>query len=179
MSVFTNNLSSAVDEAEAYTKATLEMLGERDPIMVLEAMPEEMEAAVAGLSDEQLRRAEAPGKWSILAVVGHMTDSELVWSNRLRFIAASDKPQIIGYDQDAWADKLGYNDMKLNDLLTLFSVVRAANLRLIAGLSDEDRKRAGVHTERGEESIAHLINMYAGHDLVHLAQITRIKKGLS
>jgi len=32
-----------------------------------------------------------------------------------------------------------------------------------------------VHAERGEESVAHMMRMYAGHDLLHLAQINRIR----
>jgi hypothetical protein len=36
-----------------------------------------------------------------------------------------------------------------------------------------------VHSERGEETVAHLIRLYAGHDLLHLRQIERIKKTLA
>jgi hypothetical protein len=39
-------------------------------------------------------------------------------------------------------------------------------------MSDFDR--VGVHAERGEESVRHLMWLYAGHDLVHLAQARRI-----
>ena len=38
-----------------------------------------------------------------------------------------------------------------------------------------DMQRVGVHSERGEESVAHMIKMYAGHDLLHLAQLERIR----
>jgi hypothetical protein len=31
-----------------------------------------------------------------------------------------------------------------------------------------------MHAERGRESIQHLMRMYAGHDLNHLAQIERL-----
>jgi hypothetical protein len=36
-----------------------------------------------------------------------------------------------------------------------------------------------VHAERGEESIEHLIRLYAGHDLLHLRQIERIRAAVS
>jgi len=32
-----------------------------------------------------------------------------------------------------------------------------------------------VHSERGEESIEYLLRLYAGHDLLHLRQIDRIR----
>jgi len=34
--------------------------------------------------------------------------------------------------------------------------------------------RVGMHAERGEESVRNMIRLYAGHDLVHLAQVRRI-----
>jgi DinB superfamily len=52
--------------------------------------------------------------------------------------------------------------------------LRALNLRFIASLSAAQLKRVGVHSERGEESIEHLIRMYAGHDVLHVRQIDRI-----
>jgi hypothetical protein len=35
-------------------------------------------------------------------------------------------------------------------------------------------RHAGMHAERGRESVEHLTRMYAGHDLNHLAQIERL-----
>jgi hypothetical protein len=37
----------------------------------------------------------------------------------------------------------------------------------------------GLHAERGEESVAQMIRLYAGHDLLHLSQIARIRKTIS
>jgi hypothetical protein len=53
--------------------------------------------------------------------------------------------------------------------------VRRANLRLVERASPEDMARVGVHLERGEETLAHLVRLYAGHDLLHLRQIDRIR----
>ena len=55
------------------------------------------------------------------------------------------------------------------------AVLRRSNLGLLSGASDEDRRRVGVHAERGEESVDHMIRMYAGHDLLHLQQLDRIR----
>ena len=42
--------------------------------------------------------------------------------------------------------------------------------------SDTNDPGAGVHVERGDESLAHLLRLNAGHDLLHLRQIDRIRK---
>ncbi|HSC59235.1 MAG TPA: hypothetical protein VLC11_06710, partial [Gemmatimonadales bacterium] len=56
-----------------------------------------------------------------------------------------------------------------------FAGIRKANLRYWSSLSAAELKRAGMHAERGEETLEHMRKMYAGHDLAHLAQLRRIR----
>jgi hypothetical protein len=104
------------------------------------------------------------------------TPIALVWGWRLRIILAQDRPQITGYDQDLWAERLHYDQADVKEALTDFGVLRRANLRLLSQASPQDLKRVGVHAERGEESIDRLIRLYAGHDLLHLRQVERIRR---
>jgi hypothetical protein len=90
-------------------------------------------------------------------------------------VLAHDRPAITGYDQDLWATRLHYADADPRQAIEAFSVLRQANLRLLARASDSDLTRGGVHAERGEESVAHLIRLYAGPDILHVKQITRIR----
>jgi hypothetical protein len=54
--------------------------------------------------------------------------------------------------------------------------LRTANLRLYRTLTQAEMQRAGLHAERGAESVAHISRMMAGHDLVHRRQLNRILK---
>jgi hypothetical protein len=175
MSVFTNSAARSIEEAAAYTTAILELLGACDPMEVLPRTPDAVREAIAGWSDTQLSRREAPGKWSARHVVRHLADGDLVWGYRLRMVLAHDRPTITGYDQDLWADRLHYGEADVAVALDDFSVLRRSNLRLLGAASAADMQRVGVHSERGEESVAHMIKMYAGHDLLHLAQLKRIR----
>ena len=40
-------------------------------------------------------------------------------------------------------------------------------------------KRVMRHAERGDEPLGQMIKLYAGHDLVHLRQIGRIRQAVS
>jgi hypothetical protein len=53
-------------------------------------------------------------------------------------------------------------------------VVRGANFALLKSLTPEEWKHYGMHSERGQETIEHIVRLYAGHDLNHLQQIERI-----
>ena len=176
MSVYTNSASRSIDQARAYTAAILDLLGTRDPIDVLERTPGAIRGAIAGVSDAQLSQPESQGKWSLRQVVQHLADAELVWGYRLRMVLAQERPPLTGYDQDLWAERLHYDRAPMDEALDQFAVLRRSNLRLLADASPGDLARVGVHAERGEESVGHIIRLNAGHDLLHLRQLARIRQ---
>ena len=162
----------------AYVSALLDLLGERDPVEVMAATPGEVRRALEGVPEAELRRPEAPGKWSRLEVAAHLADSEVAIAWRFRLAIAQERPPLTGYDQDAWAERLGYSEIALEDALEVFEVLRAANVRLLRRLAPADWERVAVHAERGEESVRHMARLFAGHDLLHLRQIERIRRAI-
>lgn len=175
MSVFSNTSQDSAEDRARYAPAILDLLGSREPIDVLRETPDKAKRAIAGLDADQIRRPEAAGKWSIAHVLRHLADSEVVWGWRMRLILAQDRPPITGYDQDLWADRLHYADAPAGDSLDALRVLRRDNMKLIERATPHDLERVGVHSERGEESAGYLIRLYAGHDLLHLNQVERIK----
>ncbi|MDH3269758.1 MAG: DinB family protein [Gemmatimonadota bacterium] len=178
MSIFTNPASGAAGAANAYVSAILELVGDRDPLEILGSTVEWCRVVVEGLNDRQLRTPESRGKWSVVEVMQHLADSELVWGYRLRKVLAEDRPRLTGFDQDLWARRLGYAVADATSALEMFSALRRANLALLSKAAPEDLDRAGVHEERGEESVRHMMRLYAGHDLAHRRQLDRIVAGL-
>jgi DinB superfamily len=178
MSVFTNPASRSIDQARDYTAAILNLLGSRDPMDVLSRTDQAIRAAIAGMSDAQLSQPESAGKWSVRQVVQHFADSDLVWGYRVRMVLAQDRPPLTGYDQDLWAQRLHYERGPIDEALDLFSVLRRSNLGLLTNASADDLRRVGVHAERGEESVEHMVRMYGGHDLLHLRQLARIRQAV-
>ena len=176
MSVFSNPAGRASGAAHAYVEAVLDILGDRDPLTVLDAGPRRLRELTAGLADTDLRRPEREGKWSIIEVTKHLADAELVASFRYRITLAQDKPRITGFDQDAWARELGYHKADLEETVDLYRAVRNTNVALLRALTKEQLQRVGIHEERGPESVELLMKLMAGHDLIHQRQIERIRK---
>jgi hypothetical protein len=179
MSVFSNTSKDPAELRAQYASAVLGLVGDLNPIDVLRDTAGALARAVATLTPEQIKTPEAPGKWSIASVLRHLADTEVVWGWRMRLILAQDRPTITGFDQDLWADRLDYANSDPNESLEAFAVLRRDNLRLIERATAEDLKRVGVHAERGEESAGYMVRLYAGHDLMHLAQIDRIARTIS
>jgi DinB superfamily len=178
MTNLANPASNAAANADAYIASLFSALGSREPFEVLRQTPAALRKGIEGLSRDQLTTPEAPGKWSTLDVVQHLADSELVGGFRFRMTLAHERPPLAGYDQDLWAKMLRYRDVDLETALEQFAALRKANLGLLQSATPAERERVGLHSERGEESITKMIRMYAGHDLVHLRQLNRIRTGL-
>ena len=153
-------------------------LGDDDPLFAMAEAPERLRKLVRGLTEEQLATAPAPGKWSIKQIVAHLADGEVILGSRYRFAAAHERPPIAGYDQDLFVERLGVENTTTEELLADFELARAVNLGLLQRLPEGALERVGIHAERGEESIAKMVAMYAGHDRVHLEQIETIRVGL-
>src|SRR5688572_32950543 len=94
MSVFSNRSVDPPQDRAKYSQAVLELVGGREPLSVLRETPAAAERAVEGLSPSELRKPEAPGKWSIAQVLQHLADSDLVWGWRVRLILAQDRPTL-------------------------------------------------------------------------------------
>lgn len=142
-----------------------------------EKSPKEIAAAVSGLAPDVLRYKPAPDKWSILEILGHLADIEIVYGYRLRQMLADEKPVIAPIDQEAWARQLGYMEMSAPELVAAYGLNRHGNLRLLHRLKPADLEKSAFHPEHKKEvTVARLIEMMAGHGTNHLGQIERLKK---
>lgn len=164
-----------VTQVDAYVASLLSALGSRDPLDVMAETPAAIRRLTGGIDRTKLATPEAAEKWSLVHVVQHLADSEIVGAFRFRMTLAHKHPPIPGYDQDLWASRLRYHQADLGSALDQFTSLRMANIRLLKATTPEERQRFGIHAERGEESIEKMMRMYAGHDLVHLRQMARIK----
>ena len=156
----------------AYQSLLLSYLGDDDPAEAQAATPAILRELVADAGPD-LRTRPEPREWSVIQLLGHIVDGELSSSVRYRWIVAHDRPDLPGYDQDLWADRLHHEDADPAELLTAFEGLRALNLSLWRRLPVEDRSRVGLHLERGPESYELTFALLAGHDRVHVEQARR------
>ena len=165
-------VADPVRAPDAYRRSLLTALGDRDPIAVLAAGPQAARDLLAAAGPLALARPE-PLEWSVHECLAHLADGELVVAGRMRWIAAEDEPDIIGYDQDLWVSNLRQAEEDSEILLAAFAANRRWNIAQWGRLSEAERARVGIHRERGPESIELTFQLLAGHDIVHLNQAHR------
>ncbi len=159
---------------QQYTARMLSNVADQGPLKVQTATPRRLARLVARASTAKLRKRPAPDKWSVAEILAHLADVEIVVGWRVRSILGAPGTPIQAFDQDAWVEAGHYAKRNPRASVAQLRAAREANLALYKSLSPEQWKHYGMHSERGQESVEHIVNMLAGHDINHLQQIQRI-----
>ena len=159
---------------DAYIARILSFLGDREPLQILASTAGRLRALIARRTRDELSRSPDPVRWSAVQILAHLADAEVVGAWRIRSILAADGVPLQPFDQNTWAAAFRYAESDPFESLQLFETNRTATLSLLRRVDPALHANHGMHAERGKETIAHLLRLYAGHDLNHLAQIEKL-----
>ncbi|HEY6251446.1 MAG TPA: DinB family protein [Candidatus Angelobacter sp.] len=161
---------------QQYIQRILGFIEGKEPLRVQRETAKKLAALVRGLNKKQLTKKPAPDKWSIAEILAHLVDTEIVGAWRMRQVIGNNGATIQSFDQNVWASTFSYARRDPKQSLEVFRVLRENNMAMLKGLPKESWENYGMHQERGKESVAHIVRMYAGHDLNHLGQVEGIAK---
>ena len=139
------------------------------------AGPVLLRAAIGDLSASQVRIAAAPGRWSVLQVVCHLSDFEIVYADRMKRVVAEDRPTMFGGNPDQFASALAYDQRDLEEELRVIDAIRRQVTRFLRTLDSAAFARVGVHSDDGPLTLAALLKRIAGH-VPHHAEFIRQKR---
>jgi hypothetical protein len=169
----TTHAAIGVSGSEGYYEKMFSLVGDRNPLEILEQTASTLHDIVSRHSATVLRKRPFEGKWTPNEVIGHLTDTEWVYGYRLRLILCEDAPAILGTKQDLWVATLRHNEREPSELVEIFRTLRQLNLAVWTRTTSDDLQRIGQHNERGPEPLGVMLRLLAGHDLSHVAQINR------
>jgi len=162
------------ESPKQYTDRILSYIEGKEPLALQAATAEKLDQLIKGVATPELRRRPAPEKWSASEIVAHLDDAEIVTGFRIRIILGAPGASISAYDADSWVTSGHYEKRDPYKSVEQFRVLREANLALLESLTPEQWKHYGIHSERGYETIEHIVRMAAGHDINHLQQIEKV-----
>jgi len=137
-----------------------------DVVAVLGSQIEETLELLRSVPEERGRFRYAPGKWSVKELVGHLIDSERIFSYRALTFARDDRTALPGYEQDDYIRGGSFDDVPLDRLAAEFASVRQATVFLFKHLDDEAWARRGLANDN-EVTVRALAHIIAGHELHH------------
>ena len=113
--------------------------------------------------------------WSASEIAAHLADIEVSLGWRMRQVLSEDDPEVQPFDQNDWAAALRYGERDVEVALNAYAALRAANVEILAGLSEEGWERRFRHTDFGPASLRTLVRHISDHDLDHLRQMREQK----
>ena len=159
---------------DSYTDAT-----RATAIATIAALPATLRKAVAALSEAQLNTPYRDGGWTVRQVVHHLADSHMNAYIRTRFTLTSDKPTIMPYPENIWAELVDATSAPAESSLAIIDGMHARWAMLLDAQKAEAFTRSFVHPEHGERTLDWMVEMYAWHSSHHAAHITELRKSKS
>jgi hypothetical protein len=123
------------------------------------------------LSDEELPRKYAPGKWSVRFILHHLADAETVLSDRIRRTISEPRSVLWAFDQDAWASGLDYAQMPVDLSRQIYEATRAGIIHLASEHYEKSGHLEYIHSETGLRTLKDEFDKVAAHNAHHLNQI--------
>ena len=157
----------AATEYAAYYETYVSKVPESDVVAVLDEQLAATLALVGGIPEAKGEFRYAPDKWSVRQLIGHVIDSERVFSYRALRIARGDTTPLAGFDQEVFMAGADFDAYSLEELAAEFGHVRRATLSFLAHLRDDAWSRTGVASD-SEVSVRGLAYIMAGHVRHHM-----------
>lgn len=155
-------------EYPAYYEGYYSQLPSGDIFKLLAGQPHSLHALVGGLEiDRQLFRY-ADDKWSVKEVVGHLVDTERIFSNRALRIMRADTTPLPGYDQNAYVDAAEFDGRSMASLLAEFEALRHSNVLFLENHAPEVYARRGIASDTAV-SVRAIVVFLAAHVEHHSA----------
>src|SRR5690348_11285834 len=153
-------------EYATYYEKYISLVPGSDVLSALDAQRLQTMQLFAGRSERDGNFRYAAEKWTVKEVLGHLADSERIFTYRALRIARGDQIPMEGFEQDEYVTRGGFNERPLASLAEEVAQVRIASLALFRSLSKEAWLRRGT-ANKSEVSVRALAYISAGHELHH------------
>ena len=143
------------------------LVAEGDIIQTLERQIENSLSLLRTVPSDKGNFRYAPDKWSVKQLLGHLIDSERIFSYRALSFARNDQAPLPGYEQNDYVREADFDSRNLADMVEEYATVRRATIQLFRPLNETEWLRHGKANEN-DVSVRALAYIIAGHELHHM-----------
>lgn len=130
-------------------------------------------------TDDEVRWKPAPGCWSILEVLNHLVDEEVLdFRHHLDHILHTPDAPWPEIDPQGWVTEKKYNETQLERTLQTFQAERENSIQWLKKLS-EPKWHNKVDFSWGSLSAGDMLAAWLAHDLLHLRQLIELRYQLT
>jgi hypothetical protein len=156
----------AASEYLPYYERYIGLVPEGDVVATLVNQMIETQSLLRALPASVATYRYAPEKWSVNELVGHMIDSERIFTSRALRFARNDPAPMPSFDQNDYVRNATFDSYPLADLASELEAVRHATIFLFRHMDEQAWSRRGI-ANNAEVSVRALAYIVAGHELHH------------
>ncbi len=161
------NIKPNANEYGSYYERYILLVPDGNILDILSKQNDQVKVFFNEISEEISQYRYAEGKWSIREILGHIIDTERIFSYRALRISRNDKTALPGFEQDDYVPFSNHANTLLKNLVEEFFLLRKANLKLFASFTGEMWMRTGTASEN-PLSVKAAAYILAGHPLHHI-----------
>ncbi len=121
---------------------------------------------IESLTPEQCMYSYAPGKWTLGESIGHVLDTERIFSYRMHAISRNDQNLLPSFEQDEYVRDSNYHEVSPAELANEWRAIRASSIYLTRHINGEMASRIGTANNKKISASAFPYIM-AGHVIHH------------
>jgi uncharacterized damage-inducible protein DinB len=140
--------------------------------------PDRLRSAVTGLSREQMISRPIAGRWSVLEVVCHLVDTDANIAHRIKRVLSEERPVFDRVKPDLMLAALAYPDREVEEEVRLFDLGRRQIARILTASRSEAWERMGIVGDRGDRTVAQMLNGAVEHLAHHLGFVIEKRRAL-
>ena len=147
-------------------------------VALLTDLPQQISAAVEGLTPSQLRARPASDEWSATELLAHLRSCEEVWGGCIRTILAEDRPTIRAVNPRTFVESTDYPTLEFAPSYDAFLAHRTALVDTLRSLAPGDWERGARVVGAGkslERTVLSYATWLAHHERSHLKQFQRLR----
>jgi hypothetical protein len=157
----------APEESIPYYHRYIERVSDEELGTQIHQQLRDVEQLFENVTDRDAMARYAEDKWSIKEILGHLSDTERIFTYRLLRIARGDATPLEGYDENAYVPAGRFDDRPLPMLLAELRAVRLSTAALLEGLPEDAWGRWG-EANGGPVTARALAYIIVGHVAHHL-----------
>jgi uncharacterized damage-inducible protein DinB len=153
-------------ECAPYYDRYISLVPGSDILSTLESQRRQTLLFLCGRDESDGEFRYAPDKWSAKEVLGHVCDTERIFSYRALRISRADRTPIEGFEQDDYVRNAPFANRPFAEVIEDYIAVRRATLTLLRNLDEQAWLRRGT-ASNNEVSVRAIAYLIAGHELHH------------
>jgi len=133
---------------------------------------------IDGLSDEQIRRAVIPGKWSIFETVVHLQTYQHTFIERINKLLEGNNPAFERYTAEADPLFLENCSLSSREIFQDYISKRKEMASGLLSLPQTDHSKTAVHPAFGQMNLLQWLNFFLLHEAHHLFAIFKLASAM-